>query len=75
MEKKYCINIQRLACSFVLGMDMKKVFIYLLIAGAISSCSNKKDMTPVEMKEGASNIEHRVNKLDSKIDSLANTIK
>jgi len=54
---------------------MKKVIVYLLIAGAVASCSDKKELSPEEMKESATKIENRVNDLDSKIDELEKSIK
>lgn len=54
---------------------MKKVIVFLLVSGAMVSCSDKKDMTPEEMKEGATKIENRVNDLDTKIDDLEKSLK
>lgn len=54
---------------------MKHVIVYLLIAGALASCSDKNDLSPEEMKEDATKIENRVNDLDSKIDDLEKSLK
>jgi len=54
---------------------MKKELAYLVFILLMTSCSDKKSDDPKQITEDVDKIEHRVNSMDKKIDSLSNTIK